>query len=68
MNLYEKVKAGLYPRRQPTCPSLRVFTTQGRLGWHTYHVIDPDGREIALTRDAAVVAHSHLGALLKAYK
>lgn len=75
MNLYEKAKRGLIGKRAlPVIPydikvlpvrQVRVFTTKGQLGTPTYHIVDPDGREIAFHRQDAVVAYYALGASLK---
>lgn len=48
---------------------VRVFTTGGihRLP-ATYHIADSDGRELAMSRDDAVVAFYALGTALKTTK
>ena len=65
MNLYEKAKRGLIGKRVLPVRQVRVFTTKGQLGIPTYHIVDPDGREIAFHRQDAVVAYYALGAALK---
>lgn len=66
MNLYERFKAGLLGRKAKPCSRVRVFTKPLRYCGHSYHLIDADGREVAMVRSDAVVAVRALEAQLKA--
>jgi len=66
VNLYERFKAGLLGRKPRICSRVRVFTKPLRYYGYRYHLIDPDGREVAMVRSDAVVAVRALDAILKA--
>ena len=68
MNLYTKAKKGLLGKRAPTVGLVRVFTTRRWMAQPTYHITDPEGREIAMTRQDAVVACHALRVALKVNK
>jgi len=68
--MLELKQVGLYYFKIPKRSSqVKVFTTGGiqRLP-ATYHIADSDGREVAMSRDDAVVAFYALGTALKTTK
>ena len=68
MNLYERFKAGLLGRKPRVYSRVRVFTKPLRYSGYSYHLIDSDGREVAMGRTDTVVAIRALDAALKATK